>query len=119
MKRNISYKKGLWPAPVYEAHFADNTVGRMSFWTQAGKPINFEAGRKMLEKVYGKIVKTGYVEQDEIGKPWSREVDPLHTSTDKPARITAKRALRELLAALETPDADLPAALAQARKLAA
>ena len=38
MKRNISYKKGLWPAPVYEAHFSDNTVGRMSFWSRAGKP---------------------------------------------------------------------------------
>lgn len=37
--------KGMWPAPVYVATFADGTVGRHSFYSQAGKPLDFERGR--------------------------------------------------------------------------
>ena len=29
-------RKALYPYPVFEARFADNTVVRMSFWTKAG-----------------------------------------------------------------------------------
>ena len=37
--------KGIWPPPVYEAHFNDGTVERLSFWSQEGKPIDFAHGR--------------------------------------------------------------------------
>ena len=70
--------------------------------------------------MYCKPVAIGYVEHDPTNADWFRSVDPHFTGEpEKPKRITAKRALRELLDALETPDADFPAALAQACKLAA
>ncbi len=37
--------KSIWPAPVYEGRFADGTVQRMSFYSLAGKPIDFDRGR--------------------------------------------------------------------------
>jgi len=40
-------KAGIYPCPVYEAHFADGTVGRCSFYSPVGKPIDFEHGRRV------------------------------------------------------------------------
>lgn len=40
-------KRSYWPPPVYIATFADGTVCRMSIWSQEGKPLDFERGRKV------------------------------------------------------------------------
>lgn len=42
----MSRNNGIRPAPVYVATFADGTVGRCSFWSQGGKPIDVAAGRR-------------------------------------------------------------------------
>lgn len=68
--------KAIFPAPVYEAHFADNTVARMSFWQASGKPYDFARGRKLLAQAYGLPIVNGFVEHDMAGKPWLRERDP-------------------------------------------
>lgn len=40
--------KSMWPYPVYVATFADGTTQRMSFASPAGKPIDFDRGRRLL-----------------------------------------------------------------------
>ena len=44
-----SARKGMWPAPVYEALFANGQVRRMSFWSRSGKTPDFERGRRMCQ----------------------------------------------------------------------
>lgn len=39
--------RGMYPAPVYEAHFADGSVRRMSFFQIPGKPWDFERGARL------------------------------------------------------------------------
>lgn len=39
--------KGIWPAPIYVARFADGSEQRASFFSAANKPIDFAAGRRM------------------------------------------------------------------------
>jgi hypothetical protein len=39
--------KGIWPAPIYVARFADGTEQRASFFSAANKPIDFAVGRRM------------------------------------------------------------------------
>ena len=51
MKRRT---KGMWPSPVYVAEFDDGTVGRASFWSPAGKPFDFAAGRRGLATIYAR-----------------------------------------------------------------
>ena len=41
-----SLTKCIHPHPVYEAHFADGTVRRMSFWQRDGKPWDFDSGQR-------------------------------------------------------------------------
>lgn len=38
--------KSVWPPPVYEGRFADGTVQRMSFYSLAGKSLDFGRGRR-------------------------------------------------------------------------
>lgn len=40
-------KRSYWPPPVYVATFSDGTVCRMSIWSQEGKPLDFDRGRKV------------------------------------------------------------------------
>ena len=57
--------KGMWPAPVYEAHFTDDTVRRMAFWSKAGKPVDVERGKRLCISVEpGKVFSWGIVEID-------------------------------------------------------
>jgi len=44
-------RKGIWPAPVYEALCANGQIRRMSFWSRAGKPLDFATGRTMCATV--------------------------------------------------------------------
>lgn len=39
-------KRSLWPCPVYVARFSDGTECRMSFWSDAKKPLDFDRGRR-------------------------------------------------------------------------
>ena len=60
-------RKGMWPGPVYEAHFGDGTIGRMSFWSKEGKPFDFSRGRLVCSKVTtarGKAIVDGFVEHN-------------------------------------------------------
>lgn len=44
-------RKGIWPAPVYEATFTDFSVHRISFWSRTGKPLDFDTGRKLCSSL--------------------------------------------------------------------
>ena len=126
-------KKGTWPAPVYEAHFTDGTVSRMSFWTQAGKPFDLDRGRGLFNPgvairqaracFEGKTLAMGYVEHDVPGKEFVRFADPFFTGDTMPTtpkkRHTIKQAraiISELLAVVDTNTVN-GATLAQAREM--
>jgi hypothetical protein len=47
-------KPGIWPPPTYIATFDDNTVGRISFWSPAGKPVNAANGRRAAGAVFAR-----------------------------------------------------------------
>ena len=136
-------RKCLCPAPVYEAHFDDNTYARLSFWTPQDKPIDPDGGRRVIEAMTGwtvthlptvcrieaglltgKRLVRGYVEHDVPGRPWVRFVDP-HFLPHTVAAPTAKRATaKEVKAALANVlawiDRTGPAdALAKAREMIA
>jgi len=66
----------MYPYPVYEAHFADNTVLRLSFWTPINKPLDFAAGRAHCEIAMFAEAVDGFVEHDDPAKPWLRIRDP-------------------------------------------
>src|SRR3990167_6880383 len=42
----VAKLKGLYPAPVYEAHFADGSIVRMSFYQELGKPWAYQSGAR-------------------------------------------------------------------------
>lgn len=50
----VKRKGGMWPPPVYVAEFDDGTVGRASFWSPAGKPFDFESGRRALAQLFAR-----------------------------------------------------------------
>ena len=55
-------KHTLCPYPVYVAELADGTTRRMSFWQEAGKPWDFDRGRKLCgDFTYWT---RGYIEHD-------------------------------------------------------
>jgi hypothetical protein len=61
-------KKGIWPPPVYEAHFSDGAIERISFWSPEGKPIVFAHGRTVIEALCLTI-------WDEERRTWERSPD--------------------------------------------
>ena len=99
--------KGIYPAPVYVATFADLKTVRMSFWNRIGKPWDVERGRTLCKSWHRTMTGTdcniiaGHVEHD----------GQVQETTTKPARkrVTAKQ-LRDTLAAIirlpELPNAD-------------
>ena len=97
-------KKCLYPYPVYEAHFADNTVSRLSFWSPRNKPIDFDAGRRICEIIFQRPPVDGFVEHDNPGEPWLRVRDPHFSgetiSTTKP-RINGVKLKKAALAVAE------------------
>lgn len=76
MPRRRNGNKCMYPYPVYEAHFADNTVLRMSFWTKAGQPFDFVTGRTHCEIATLAPAVDGFIEHDMPGRPWLRVRDP-------------------------------------------
>ena len=105
------------PAPVYEAHFADGSVGRMSFWSKYGQPFDFTRGRQLCESAWGKRTIAGFVEHDTPASPFVRLPDPMQETAPKLKRTTAKQ-YRDALTALV--DQALPStALDHARELIA
>lgn len=46
-----SRAKGIYPAPVYEAHLSDGTMARLSFFSPKDKPIDFESGRRAADEI--------------------------------------------------------------------
>ena len=105
-------RKCVYPFPVYEAHFADNTVLRMSVWQAAGKPWDFARCRKLLETSHsggskvgpwpaGVLIVDGYLEHEWIRKMRSDFMGtalamsaipnaPEYTPPDRVAAITTR-----------------------------
>ncbi|MCP4900090.1 MAG: hypothetical protein GY906_24230 [bacterium] len=54
-------RKGAWPPPVYVATLENGSTKRMAFWSQAGKPWDFERGRKLCQWVGKQAVVPGHV----------------------------------------------------------
>ena len=104
MPRRTNGSKCMYPYPVYEAHFADNTVLRMSFWTRAGQPFDFTTGRTHCEIATLAPAVDGYIEHDVPGQPWLRVRDPLFSGAAvevaKP-RINGAKLKRAALAVVE------------------
>lgn len=138
--RQIS-SKAMRPRPVYEAHFSDGTVSRLSFWTERGKPFDLDRARNLFgpgvplvlrdridfPAFHGKEVVAGFVEHDVPGKPWLRFADPHFTGEPAPVPIRrkakpgikqARTVIGQLLAAIETGEFQ-PETLQQARELIA
>lgn len=137
-------RKGVYPRPVYEAHFSDKTYVRLSVWSPAGKPLAVDRARNLINtmtgwtvthlptlcriergNLTGKRLVRGYVEHDVPGQPWVRFLDPAFSphaviETAKAKRQTARRVkaiLADLVAYL---DGDGPDdALQRARDLIA
>ena len=117
-------RKGMWPGPVYEGHFDDGTVDRMSFWSKAGRPFDFGRGRRVVGLCTpnrGKKMVAGYVERDVPGEPWTRVPDPFFTNgavehEAQRKRVTAKQLRTVLESFLNTLP---PASEAVARDLTA
>ena len=76
MPRRTNANKCVYPYPVYEAHFEDNTVLRMNFWTKAGQPFDFATGRAHCEIAMLSPAVDGFIEHDVPGQPWLRVRDP-------------------------------------------
>ena len=91
MTRN---SKCVYPYPVYEAHFADNTVARMSFWTPINRPLDFTRGCAHCELYRLAPAIDGFIEVDDPVNGWSRTRDPHFsgeaTETAKPRVNGAK-----------------------------
>lgn len=108
---------GTWPAPVYEAHFDNGKVYRMTFWTPHGKPIMVDRARRLFGPfpTPGVInpnarMTMGYVEHNVPGKPYIWFGDPHFTGEAAPVPIAgeakprksvkeARRLIREILTA--------------------
>ena len=73
MPRN---SKCVYPYPVYEGHFADGSVVRMSFWTPINKPIDFTIGQIHCELHKLAPVIDGFVERTDLDSPYDRIRDP-------------------------------------------
>ncbi len=89
--------KGIYPAPVYVATFADLKTVRMSFWNRIGKPWDVERGRALCASWHRTMtgldheIVAGHVEHD----------GQLQDTATKPARkrVTTKQ-LKATLAAI-------------------
>ena len=89
MPRRTNGSKCIYPYPTYEAHFADNTVLRMSFWSKAGQPFDFVTGRAHCEIAMLSPAVDGFIEHDDPGAPWLRVRDP-HFSGEAVEPMKAK-----------------------------
>ena len=91
-------KRCVHPSPVYECHFADGWVSRLSVWQPLGKPWQFEHFRSCHTSLSrGKPIVDGYLEHDVPGEPWVRIRDPLFSGevlAAKP-RKTSNAAVRK------------------------
>lgn len=52
------------PPPVYVATLTGGRTARMAFWSQAGKPIDFDRGRRLVQRAFGCAAMRGIVECD-------------------------------------------------------
>ena len=123
-------RKCVYPFPIYEAHFADGTVGRISVWQPLNKPWDWERFRKVAGHAFGltardpfrpgrrdvvpKRVVHGYLDR-KAGEPWL--ADPMTQETKKP-RVNGKALVRDLLRVIDGGQCS-PEILEQARKWAA
>lgn len=58
----VSFRRGICPFPVYEGHFEDGRMLRMSFWSRWKKPLDIARGRRMVMLVgqsrgYGEMLR--------------------------------------------------------------
>lgn len=92
--------KGVLPYPVYVAKFEGGRVQRLSFWSAAGKPIDFAAGYNVSlvigreKPVAGAVIAGGTVYADPF---FGSAPAPAVTKRDSPAKRLAAivRALNE------------------------
>jgi len=112
-------KRGIYPAPVYVAEFGDGTMGRASFWSPEGKPIDFERGRRVVATLYSRpdhghwsrtyppcVVRRGWVEHPSVGKV---EHTPAAVASIKKPTLAA--IMKQARAALESGDSTAALAL--------
>lgn len=85
---------GLQPFPVYVATMADGTETRLSFWSRAGKPVDFADGFNAAMVIGRNVPVAGYVEHN-----GQRLVDP-HFTPELAQAKTRKESAASRLAAI-------------------
>ena len=130
--RVLPPKPGIWPPPVYEAHYRHygrfgrrTRTLRMSFWSAAGRPVEASTRREIMADPYhargGQFV-AGYVCQGESRRP---DYPAARVEAIERPRMTVKQVregLGRLLACLDgsiTDHDEIRQAVIEARKLAA
>ena len=97
--------KGVYPAPIYVATFADGATIRMSFWNRVGKPWDIERGRALCRNWHRtctgteRLIVAGHVEHCGIRQP--TQAPPARK------RVTTKQLKTTLAAIIRLPE--LPA----------
>ena len=96
-KARADYKRGagVQPLPVYVAQFADGSACRLSFYSRAGKPLDFARGYNAALVVSRGIPTGGHVEH--AGKVYA---DPFFTGEQAAARAAKRETPAQRLAAI-------------------
>ena len=109
--------KGIYPAPVYMATFADLKTVRMSFWNRIGKPWDVQRGRALCKSWHRTMTGTdcniiaGHVEHD-------GQVQETTTRLAR-KRVTAKQLKATLAAIIHLPELPIADQAEAARRLVA
>ncbi len=112
------WRNGIYPAPVYVATFPDGKTVRMSFWSRAGKPLDYDRGRRLCEHWHDTIAgepglpswaTAGHVEVNDAFAGRDPFFIPHEVPPKTPARkrVTTKRLKATLAAIIHLPE--LPA----------
>ncbi len=102
--------KGMFPRPVYVAHFADGTQRRFSFWSREGKPIDFAAGYNVALAIGRSAPVDGYIDDKgtAIRDPYFQPVQ-----VAKPKKESAAARLAAICRALNEGEIDAALILAK------
>lgn len=122
MRTLAQIRRGMYPQPVFEGHFPDGTVRRLTFFSEKGKPVDVGRGKRLMTQFFGQCPPRGVVEYVANGQK-RRIADYAliaEQSPPKPKRVTAKLAKDTLADLLGWLDGEGPDdALQRARELLA
>lgn len=57
-------RKAMFPQPVFTARFVDGSVGSMTFFSESGKPLDLDRGRRLVEHAWARPLSDWHVTID-------------------------------------------------------